>query len=244
MTTAEYLSGVPGGLLIIADHASNAVPAEIALGVDAADLARHIAWDIGTAALARGLSGALGAPAVLATASRLVADCNRAPEDDGAIPSASDGIPVPGNVSLSAEARRARLEAWHEPYHAAIAAALDTLAPRLLVSIHSFTPGLATRPGETRPWQVALLHNRDSRAARIAIGALTKEGLTVGDNQPYSGAVYGYTTDRHAEARGLPYLTFEIRQDLLADERAIAAWTARLARVIGIVESELLEVIS
>ena len=92
--------------------------------------------------------------------------------------------------------------------------------------------------------QVALLHNRDSRAARIAIGALTKEGFTVGDNQPYSGAVYGYTTDRHAETRGLPYLTLEIRQDLLADERAIAAWTARLARVIGIVESELLEVIA
>ncbi|BBE34934.1 N-formylglutamate amidohydrolase [Sphingosinicella microcystinivorans] len=243
MKAAEYLPGRPGRFLIIADHASNAVPADIALGVSAADLQKHIAWDIGTAALARSLSAALAAPAVLATASRLVADCNRAPEDDGAIPPASDGIPVPGNA-LSADAQQVRLATWHEPYHAAIADALDLLNPRLLVSIHSFTPSLASRPQETRPWQVALLYNRDDRAARIAMRALAAEGFTVGDNQPYSGAVYGYTTDRHAEARGLCYLTFEIRQDLLADEGAIAAWTQRLGRVIGIVESELLEVIA
>ena len=244
MKAAEYLPGRPGRFLIIADHASNAVPADIALGVSAADLQKHIAWDIGTAALARGLSAALNAPAILATASRLVADCNRAPEDNGAIPSASDGIPVPSNVSLSAEERLTRLAAWHEPYHAAIAEALDRLKPQLLVSIHSFTPSLAARPEETRPWQVALLYNRDDRAARIAMRVLAEDGFTVGDNEPYSGAVYGYTTDRHAEARGLSYLTFEIRQDLLADEGAIAAWTQRLGRVIGIVESELLEVIA
>lgn len=243
MKAAEYLPGTLGRLLIIADHASNAVPAELALGVSAADLQKHIAWDIGTAALARGLSAALAAPAILATASRLVADCNRSPEDDGAIPPASDGIPVPGNA-LSTNARQARLAAWHEPYHAAIAKALDGLKPQLLVSIHSFTPSLASRPEETRPWQVALLYNRDDRAARIAMRVLAEDGFTVGDNEPYSGAVYGYTTDRHAEARGLSYLTFEIRQDLLADEGAIAAWTQRLGRVIGIVESELLEVIA
>ncbi len=243
MSAAEYLPGAPGRLLIIADHASNAVPEGIALGVSAEDLQKHIAWDIGTAALARGLSDTLDAPAILATASRLVADCNRAPEDAGAIPPASDGIPVPGNA-LEAEARQARLGAWHAPYHAAIEEALDRLAPRLIVSIHSFTPGLATRPEDARPWEVALLHNQDSRAARIAIRTLAEDGFTVGDNQPYSGVLYGYTTDRHAEARGIPYLTFEIRQDQLADEGAIAAWTARLARVIGIVESELLEVIA
>lgn len=243
MKAAEYLPGTPGRLLIIADHASNAVPAELALGVSAADLQKHIAWDIGTAALARGLSAALDAPTILATASRLVADCNRSPEDDGAIPPASDGIPVPGNA-LGTNARQTRLAAWHEPYHTAIAEALDRLKPQLLVSIHSFTPSLASRPEETRPWQVALLYNRDDRAARIAMRVLAEDGFTVGDNEPYSGAVYGYTTDRHAEARGLSYLTFEIRQDLLADEGAIAAWTQRLGRVIGIVESELLEVIT
>lgn len=243
MKAAEYLPGTPGRLLIIADHASNAVPAELALGVSAADLQKHIAWDIGTAALARGLSAALNAPAILATASRLVADCNRSPEDDGAIPPASDGIPVPGNA-LIADAWQARLAAWHEPYHLAIAEALDRLKPQLLVSIHSFTPNLASRPEERRPWEVALLYNRDDRAARIAMRVLAEDGFTVGDNEPYSGAVYGYTTDRHAEARGLSYLTFEIRQDLLADEGAIAAWTQRLGRVIGIVESELLEVIA
>lgn len=241
--SAELHPGRSGRLLIIADHAANAVPAGIDLGLDPAHLQEHIAWDIGTAALARQLAARLDAPAVLATVSRLVADCNRAPDDHGVIPLTSDGIAISGNATLDAEGRQQRLRDWHDPYHAALARALGDTGARLLVSLHSFTPSLASRPEEQRPWQVALLHNRDHRAAMIAIAALKAEGLTVGDNQPYSGAVYGYTTDRHAETRGLPYLTFEIRQDLLG-EGEIAAWTDRLARVIGVVESELLEVIS
>jgi predicted N-formylglutamate amidohydrolase len=235
VSAPELIAGRAGrGILIIADHASNATPG-IALGVAAQHMVDHIAWDIGTAALARGLAARLESTAVLATASRLVVDLNRAPGE--AIPEASDGVAVPANRGLDDAARASRLAAYYVPYHDAVAR-LATSA-RLIVSVHSFTPALASRPEEARPWHVGLLYNRDDRAAQIAMRLLAAEGLTVGDNLPYSGAVYGYTTDRHAEAGGIPYLTFEVRQDLLADAAMVEQWTERLARVVDAVEAEL-----
>jgi predicted N-formylglutamate amidohydrolase len=220
-------------ILVIADHASNAVPAGVQLGLDPARMREHIAWDIGTAALARGLARRLGTPLLLADWSRLVVDLNRAP--DQAIPLVSDGVAIPGNAALSEAERAERIDRFHAPYHARLAAMLAGVG--LIVSLHSFTPALASQHEQTRPWAAGLLYNRDDRAARIALRELAAEGLTVGDNLPYSGAVYGYTMDRHAEANGIPYLTFEVRQDLLAD--AVDEWAARLVRIVRIVAAEL-----
>lgn len=241
MTNPFSLAGRPGrGILVIADHASNHVPDGFDLGIDPRLLQEHIAYDIGTEALARGLAEELGAAAHIARVSRLVTDCNRAEDDPATIPEVSDGIVIRANVGLSAGMRQTRIADYHAPYHAAIEALLEAGGMRLLVSVHSFTPALSSRREETRPWHVGLLHNRDDRAASCAMRLLMAEGLTVGDNLPYSGEVYGYTTDRHAEARGLPYLTFEIRQDLLAGKAGIDEWTARLARVVVAVEDEIL----
>lgn len=207
------------------------MPAGIELGIDPALLATHIAHDIGTDALTRALAAELDAAAVLATVSRLVIDPNRAPDAPGLIPAASDGHVIPGNVGLSDTERALRLDAIHAPYHAAIAAEIARRRPELLVSIHSFTPSLATS-AEPRPWPVALLYNTDDRAARIGLAALAARGLHVGDNQPYSGRDLNYTMDRHAEASGMPYLGFEVRQDGLADAAGVAHWTAVLADTI------------
>jgi predicted N-formylglutamate amidohydrolase len=225
------------GIVVIADHASKFVPEDIALGVGAEILDTHIAVDIGSEALARGLAAALGAPALLAGVSRLVVDCNREPGPE-AVPHRSDGIAIPANGALSPEALERRLS-HHEAYHSAVASLIDREAPSLLVSVHSFTPCLASAPAGQRPWQVGLLYNRDERAARLAIELLREENLTVGDNEPYSGARYGYTTDRHAESRGLPYLFFEVRQDLLETAKGIEEWTERLTKVVTAVESEI-----
>jgi predicted N-formylglutamate amidohydrolase len=52
--------------LIVCDHASPRIPAHLAnLGLAAEELNRHIAWDIGAAAVGRRLAGRLGATAVL-----------------------------------------------------------------------------------------------------------------------------------------------------------------------------------
>ena len=72
----------------------------------------------------------------------------------------------------------------------------------------------------------------DDREARIDTDRLFGEqGLTVGDNEPYSGRQLNATMDRHAEANGIPYLTIEMRQDLIARRSQQAVWADRVALV-------------
>lgn len=223
-------------LLLVCDHASRRFPDHLGtLGVPEPDTFEHIAWDIGAADLTRGLSAALDAPAVLCRWSRLVVDCNRRLSDPSAFPEVTDRIPVPGNVSMSPEDREWRIRSIHAPYHAAIDRQLDAMIARgvtpAFVSVHSFTPLL----GEiARPWHVGILWDQDDRLPRPVLDALRSiEGLHVGDNEPYSGRhPTDYTLHAHAALRGLPYVGFEVRQDLLGTPSGIAYWTALLAAVL------------
>ncbi len=232
MTQAHrLLPGARRDLLLVCDHASNAVPEGIDLGVPAPLLGAHVAWDIGAGALAEALAARLGAPAWLGAWSRLVVDCNRPP--DAAIPEASDGHAIPGNRNLTPAARAARL-ALHAAFHDGLAARVGSGRPALLVSVHSFTPALASDPAP-RPWPVAVLWNRDARAAEPALEALRREPDLpgpVGANEPYSGRILNYTMDRHAEANGIPYIGFEVRQDLLACRAGVEQWADRLERAV------------
>ncbi len=228
MTAPRVITGA-APILIIADHASNAVPESVDLGIPAALLDEHVAIDVGTEALSVRLAALLEAPAIIATVSRLVIDLNRDPTEPSLIPSASDGHVIPGNLALSDTERDLRQAAIHTPYHATIEAIIDTHRPQLLLSIHSFTPNLATVPAEHRPWPIGLLHNHDSSAARLAIPLLSARGLHVGDNEPYSGRTLNYTMDRHAEARGLPYLGIEVRNDGLRSADGISYWASIIA---------------
>ena len=218
-------------LLLVADHASAAVPRGIDLGVADAVMGLHVAVDLGVAALTAALAESLGAPALLGHVSRLVIDLNREPAAPALIPAASDGIAVPGNAALGTVERSRRIEAYHAPYHRRLTALIDERAPRLIVSVHSFTPEMALG-GTPRPWPIGILYNRDDRAARTGLRLLRAAGVDAGDNEPYSGRDLNYTMDRHAEARGLPYLGIEVRQDGHADAAGVAAWAAVLAPVI------------
>lgn len=228
------IAGDPASrLLLIADHASNRVPPGIDLGIDAALLAKHIAIDIGVAALSRHVAALLGCPAILANVSRLVVDLHREADNPAAIPDASDGHAIPGNAHLGAQGRAERISRFWEPYHRHIDEAVASAAPRMLFTLHSFTPRLESTPRPERPWQVGILYNRDERAPRVAIPKLEALGLTVGDNEPYSGRHLNATMNRHAEARGLPYLAIEVRNDLIADEAGARKWAGILAPVIA-----------
>jgi predicted N-formylglutamate amidohydrolase len=234
MRSAEawrLIGGDAGDILIVADHASAFVPADIDLGVPSDVFERHVAIDIGVAPLAEALCGMLGCAAILAGVSRLVCDCNRDEEAPGLLPIESDGIAIPGN-HLDAAGRACRIDRFFRPYHAAVAETIGRLRPALLISLHSFTPNLVSRPEEARPWQIGILYNADERAARIAIPLLSDAGVITGDNQPYSGRVLNATMNRHGEASGIPYLGIEVRQDLIGDATGVAAWAARLAPVI------------
>lgn len=236
---AHRLIGTPrfGGILVVSDHASNRVPGDIDLGIDPTLLDQHIAVDIGVGVIGAIMAEQPGIAAFQANASRLVCDVNREPHAPAVIPIASDGHAIPGNA-LDHAAHLARLERFHTPYHAAFADLLEAIPPALILSLHSFTPHLASSE-EPRPWQVGVLYNEDDRAARIAIPMLEAEGLVVGDQQPYSGKLLNYTMNRHAEADGRPYLGIEVRQDQVGDAVGQALWAERLARLCNEVALKL-----
>lgn len=228
---ASRILGTPrfGGILVVSDHASNAVPADIDLGIDPALLDQHIAVDIGVGPIGAMMAERAGVAAFQGSVSRLVCDFNRDADAPGVVPIASDGHAIPGNA-LDQAGHQARLTRFFEPYHAALGRLLDEMPPALILSLHSFTPQLATSD-EPRPWHCGVLYNEDDRAARIAIALLAADGLIVGDQQPYSGRLLNATMNRHAEAEGRPYFGIEIRQDLIASKAGQAEWADRLVRI-------------
>ena len=229
MSAAEIVEGGARDLLLLCDHASNAVPEDIDLGIDPALLDKHIAIDIGAAAVTRVLAAKLDAPAILATVSRLVIDLHREPDHIGLIPHRSDGHLIPGNETVDKPARLAR---FHAPYHRILRARIRAQRPRLILSIHSFPPCLE-HGGSDRPWQVGVLYNRDVRAAHPTVRFFEDRGFVTGDNEPYSGRLLNATLNRHAEGQGIPSVAIEIRNDLIRDAEGVERWAGALADLAG-----------
>jgi predicted N-formylglutamate amidohydrolase len=226
----------PSPFLVVADHAGNLMPRTVGrLGVSDSECERHIAWDIGIAAVARLVADALGATLVQQNYSRLVIDCNRTPGSETSIPAVSELTPIPGNVGLTENQKAARVHALFQPYHDRIEAELDRRRqagrPTALIAMHSFTPVFM---GVARPWHAGVLYNRDPRFAHLLMALLQREaGLVVGDNQPYSVTdASDYTIPVHGERRGLHHVAIEIRQDLIADDKGQRTWAALLARLL------------
>ncbi|MHA6721257.1 N-formylglutamate amidohydrolase [Sphingomonas sp. RS6] len=231
----ERIDGAADDVLLLCDHASNAVPDDVDLRIDRDLLDRHIGVDIGAAAVTRALAARLDVPAILATVSRLVIDLHREVDHPALIPEASDGHAIPGNVGAD---RAARIARFHWPYHHAIAVQIRARRPRLILSIHSFTPQLE-QGGEARPWHAGILYNRDVRAAAPAIDFLRGQRIVTGDNQPYSGRLLNATLNRHAEGQGIPSIAIEIRNDLIRDDAGIISWVERLAALANFLRNSL-----
>lgn len=235
-------SPTPGGVLIVGDHAAAFVPPDIDLGIDPALLGLHIGSDIGVAEVAAALVNNHGLEcAFLAGVSRLVVDLNRGESASGLIPTHSDGHELPGNSALSDADRAARIARFYRPYHAKLSQLVTLARPELILSLHSFTPALASRPDDVRPWHIGILYNDDNRLARIAIPAFTALGLHVGDQLPYSGKDLNHSMDAHAEANGIPYLGIEMRQDMVGDADGIGRMAAKIASVLTLCRNHLAE---
>ncbi|UYY59129.1 N-formylglutamate amidohydrolase [Sphingomonas sp. S2-65] len=232
---AEILEGSQRDILLLCDHASKAVPDDVDLGIAPELLDLHIGVDIGAGPLTRGVAATLDAPAILATASRLVVDLHREPDHPALIPLRSDGHAVPGNEHAD---RAERIARFHAPYHRLLANRVRAQRPRLILSIHSFTPRLE-QGGTDRPWEVGILYNRDARAALPAIRFFEERGWVTGDNQPYSGRLLNATLNRHAEANGIPSAAIEIRNDLIRHRDGVAGWTALLAELANSLRNSL-----
>ena len=206
------------------------------LGLTEADLASHIAWDIGAAEAARALSARLDAPLVLSGYSRLAIDCNRPLTVPGSVPEVTCEIAVPGNAEIDDIARVARQEALFWPYHRAAEALLrardEAGKPSVVISLHSFTP--ASLFGKPRPWQLGVMYGRDRRLAAALLEVLRNEqSLEVGDNEPYrvtDGSDYGIPN--HVEKRGRLGVLIELRQDEVGTASGIEKMVALLARAL------------
>ncbi|WEK51990.1 MAG: N-formylglutamate amidohydrolase [Candidatus Kaistia colombiensis] len=224
--------------VLICDHAGNAVPAALdGLGLGPAELNRHIGIDIGILGVSERLAEQLGASLVFQRYSRLVVECNRRVTSPDSIALVSDGTVVPANADLAPAQRAERLDEIVVPYHRQIETILDRRAeagiPTILVSMHSFTPSLRAKPFQ-RPWQIGLCYGADMRFTTPVLEELADEtDLVVGSNEPYGVDLNkDYSIPVHGEERGLPYVEFEIRQDLIGEAAGQAEWAARLGRVL------------
>jgi predicted N-formylglutamate amidohydrolase len=222
--------------LLTVDHASARIPKLLErLGLPASELQRHIAWDIGALAVARQVAAALDAPLIAQNYSRLVIDCNRDPAVPSSIPAISETVPIPGNAGLTSAQVDARRREIFWPYHERIKTVLDARLAAgqstILVAQHSMTDIFK---GVGRPMHAAILYNRDRRFAGLTLDALRSEaGLIVADNEPYfvSDAT-DYTIPVHGEARSLPHVEIEIRQDLLMSAGGQGEWATRIVAAL------------
>jgi predicted N-formylglutamate amidohydrolase len=224
-----------GQFLLVCDHASNHMPAEFGgLGLEAADLARHIAWDPGALGVSRRMSANLDAPLVRSNVSRLLIDCNRPPDATDLVAKMSESTIIPGNVGLTPAQKRARVDRFYTPFHDLIE---DTIKPRLfkgarpgMIAVHSFNP---VYRGVLRPWEIGIIHDDDSVWALAMVELIRAQtNYTVGVNEPYSpkDRVY-YTLERHARSRSLPAVMIEVRNDEIASEQQQAYWGDLLSGV-------------
>jgi predicted N-formylglutamate amidohydrolase len=224
-------------VLLVADHASRSFPAAMQqLGLHDADLEKHIAFDIGSADVARTLADLLDAPLILSGYSRLLIDPNRQLDDPTAIPIISDGVVIPGNQSLDDAQKAERVESFFRPYHSAISERLDRFTARgispAFISMHSFTPVYGNTE---RPWHIGIMWDKDGRLAEPMLAKLGQvEGINAGDNQPYSGRhPHDFTIDFHAESLGLPHVGIEVRQDLIGKTEQARQWAQVLANSLA-----------
>jgi predicted N-formylglutamate amidohydrolase len=226
--------GADQRLVLFCDHARNALPPAYGnLGLSVDSLQRHIAWDPGAEAVTRRLCALTGAPAALALYSRLLIDPNRGEDDPTLVMRLSDGAAIPGNARIDAAEISRRIETYWRPYRRACAGLVDGVVARnltpALLAIHSFTPSMR---GRSRPWQVGVLWDKDPRLAAPLIKAFAAENITVGDNEPYDGALVGDTMYELSTQRGLPGALIEIRQDLLQTPAQCDQWAALLAKIL------------
>jgi predicted N-formylglutamate amidohydrolase len=222
--------------VFVVDHASRRIPRRLGnLGLPASELRRHIAWDIGALAVAQHVAAELDAPLVAQNYSRLVIDCNRDPRVASSIPTVGESLEIPGNIGLDQGQVTARRREIFDPYHNHLRTLLDQrLAmgrPTFLISQHTMTNIFR---GVRREMHAAVLYNRDRRFAGLVLDMLRREPeLQIADNEPYfvSDAT-DYTIPQHAEARGLPHVEIEIRQDLVQDDAGQLQWAARIASAL------------
>lgn len=209
-------------ILLVCEHASNLIPEDLQnLGIDQTVQQAHVAWDIGAYGVAKNLADLLNATLIHPNFSRLVYDCNRAPDSPTAIPAKSEIYDIPGNQNLSDDARQARVARFYTPYWACLT---DLVTDRVqaglspvIVTIHSFTP---IYHGQKRATEIGVIHDQDQRYVdRLLACSAAQEDFKFTRNQPYGPSDdVTHTLVHQAMVHNLENAMIEIRNDLIDTE--------------------------
>jgi predicted N-formylglutamate amidohydrolase len=180
------------GLVLSCEHASWTLPPGVDLGVPGEVLRSQAGWDHGALDIIARLADAVGLPVHTGAFSRMYVDLNRSADHPDVVPRVSYGAPVPGNATLAADERAARIAAFHAPYWDAVRrdvmARLRDRGEVLHFSSHSFAPALD--PGQ-RTFEVGILydtaHRFEAALAERLLFQCRGAGLDARMNQPYVG---------------------------------------------------------
>lgn len=180
------------GLVLSCEHASWTLPPGVDLGVSLDVLRSQASWDHGALEIAARLSEAVGLSVHTGAFSRMFVDLNRDPEHPGVIPDVSYGAAVPGNATLTAGDRAARITGFHAPYWDAVRrdvrARIHDRGSVLHFCSHTFDPALDP---VQRTYEVGVLydpaHALEAELAERLLFQVRRAGLDVRVNQPYSG---------------------------------------------------------
>ncbi|GAB5349414.1 N-formylglutamate amidohydrolase [Alteriqipengyuania sp. 357] len=252
-------------VLIAAPHGGRAYPADIEANMRNPSIAKLRLEDRLVDRLALAAANQVGAASLVAHAPRAMLDLNRAADDldwsmlaggrpDGVVHSSANrrarsglGL-IPRRVSgvgeiwrapLSQEEVSARIAGIHEPYHRALARALDDIrrvwGVALLIDLHSMPPLRVRHPGERAVEFVVgdrFGASCDERIAARALHFLGAQDRGVAHNRPYAG---GYVLDRHGRPSvDLHALQIEACRSLYLDARFADA-SARLPALVRLI---------
>lgn len=223
------------GLVLSCEHASWTLPPGVDLGVPLDVLQSQAGWDHGAYDIIARLSEVVGLPVHAGAFSRMFVDLNRGPDHADVVPRNSYGAPVPGNATLPAAERAARIAQFHAPYWAAVRrdveARLRDRGRVLHFSSHTFDPALDPLH---RTFDVGVLydagHALEAALAERLMFQCRAAGLDVRANQPYVGTGPAICTSlRHELGAGYAGIQFETSHAVTHQADGCARIAAALA---------------
>jgi predicted N-formylglutamate amidohydrolase len=231
--------------VISSEHASNRIPSRYGLlGLPAARLETHIAWDPGSKEMARVCARLLDCPCHEGQYSRLLVDLNRSLHHRRLMAKESAGIGIPGNAAISEQEREERIKRYYTPYREALLSSIrGTIRGQgrcIHLSMHSFTASLLE---VERRADYGLLFDprrpREKALSSLLAGALREQGWLVRFNYPYRGVSDGFTSMARRLFAPSRYLGIEIEvnQKCLRDTESIRRIARQFAGTLAEVVS-------
>lgn len=219
-------------LFISCEHAVNIIPKEYKHLFQGHEdvLQTHRAIDFGAKTVANFLSFELGCEHVLATASRLLIDCNRSVNNKQCFSEFTS--------NLSEVDKQKIIDRYYLPYRqqveATIQKKIDDGFQVLHISVHSFTPVFHD---ETRNAGIGLLYDPsrhgEKEVARELQSLLIQQipAFRIRLNYPYKGKSDGFTTALRKKHNEKQYLGIELEmnQALMHDQTLVDALAPRIA---------------